>query len=275
MGLGDEIMVTGEARRRQGRDPRPVAVRGRDGRARWHPLWAGNRRMATPEQVAAGVDAQWIENGPGARPYIDYAAMRRDFAGVYPGRPFTTKVRDARLPWRFTAWRAMPGELPWVAPAARGGYIVVEPGLKPGASPNKQWGWARWQALALGLRLTGHAWVQLGPAGTPTLDGVARMVTPTFAEACAALAGAAAAVLPDGALHHAAAALGIPAVVIFGGYTAPANLGYGGHVNLFDPAGGRGPCGQRVACDHCAAAMSAIHPDLVTHHLEQILHDRA
>ena len=111
MGLGDEIMATGEARRAQARDPRPVAVRGRDGRQRWDALWADNPRLATPAEVAAGRDLQWIENGPGCRPYIDYGAMRRDWDALHPDRPFTTKVRDACLPWRFTAWRAAQGEL--------------------------------------------------------------------------------------------------------------------------------------------------------------------
>ena len=92
-----------------------------------------------------------------------------------------------------------------------------------------------------------------------------------LAEACTALSGAAAAVLPEGGLHHAAAALGMPAVVIFGGMTSPANTGYDGHVNLFDPAGGESPCGQRVACAHCRAAMAAIRPDVVAYHLQHIL----
>ena len=271
MGLGDEIMVTGEVRRVQRRDPRPVAVRGRDGRTRWHPLWRGNPRFATPDAIARGADVQWIENGPGCRPYVDLAAMRRDWQAAFPERPFTTKIRDPRLPWRFTTWRAEPGELPALRRAPPGGYIVVAPTLKPGASPNKQWGWARWQALVAATRWTAHRWVQLGPPGTPLLDGVSHIATPTFEAACSALSGAAAAVLPDGALHHAAAALGVPAVVLFGGYTSPANLGYDAHVNLFDSAGGRSPCGQRVACTHCARAMAAIRPEIVACHLEHLL----
>ncbi|MFQ5774196.1 MAG: glycosyltransferase family 9 protein [Kiloniellaceae bacterium] len=275
MGLGDEIMVTGEARRAQERDPRPVAVRGRDGRQRWHRLWAGNPRLATPQQVAAGLHVQWIVNGPGCRPYVDYETMRREFESVFPGRPFTTKVRDPRLPWRFTDWRAEPGELPGIDKIEPRGYLVVEPHVKAGASPNKQWGRERWQALVASLRLPGHPWVQLGPPGTRRLEGVGHVVTETFEAACTALSGAAAAVLPDGGLHHAAAALGVPAVVIFGGCASPANLGYGRHVNLFDPAGEASPCGQRVPCRHCAEAMNAIRPDIVAYHVEQILrHER-
>ena len=255
MGLGDEIMVTGEARRVQMRDPRPVAVAGRDGRARWHPLWHGNPRIAAPREVAAGRAVQWIVNGPGRRPYIDDQAM----------------ARGPRAPWRFTAWRATPGELPCVPRRPPAGYVVVEPHLKPGASPNKQWGWANWQAL-VGL-MPRVDWVQLGPPGMRVLEGAVHIPTPSFIEAGSALSGAAAAVLPDGGLHHAAAALGVPAVVIFGGFTSPANLGYDGHVNLFDPADGQSPCGERVPCAHCRRVLAAIRPETVAAHLERILND--
>jgi len=53
-----------------------------------------------------------------------------------------------------------------------------------------------------GLRL-----VQLGPAGTRLLHGVEHYPTNTFREACAALARSRAAVLHEGGLHHAAAAV--------------------------------------------------------------------
>ena len=271
MGLGDEIMVAGEARRLQARDPRPVAVLDRDGRPRWHDLWDGNPRIAHPRDVVAGLDVQSLTNGPGCRPYIDYEWMRRDFAAVFPGRPFTTKMRDPRLPWRYTRWRCTPGELPLVERGAPRGYIVVEPHIKRGASPNKDWGWARWQALVSRVRVPDHPWVQLGPPGTRLLHGTVHIVTETIGEACTALSAASAAVVPEGGLHHAAAALGVPAVVIFGAMTSPANTGYDGHVNLFDPAGGVSPCGQRVACDHCRAAMAAIRPEIVAYHLEQVL----
>ena len=114
-------------------------------------------------------------------------------------------------------------------------------------------------------------WVQLGPPGTRVLEGARLVATPDFRAACAELAGARAAVLPEGGLHHAAAALDVRAVVIFGGMTAPANTGYDSHVNLFEPMNGASPCGQRVACGHCARAMATIRPATVAEQLERIL----
>ncbi len=249
MGWGDEIMVTGEARRLRKRDPRPVAVRGKRAGVRWHPIWDGNPRLATPDDVAAGRDVQWLDNGPGLRPYVDY--------------PRCTPER-----WAYTDWRCTPGEV-FVPRLTRQDYVVIEPLIKAKASPNKRWGWERWQAL---VRLLPELdWVQLGPLGTRLLAGVRHVVTTDFVAACTALSGASAAVLPEGGLHHAAAALGVPAVTIFGGMTSPANTGYDGHINLFVDDG-RSPCGMRVECGHCAAAMASITPELVAEHLEELLH---
>ena len=195
--------------------------------------------------------------------------MAREFAAVFPGRPFTTKLRDPRLPWRYTSWRAHPGELFQVPRREPGRYVVIEPHIKANASPNKDWGWARWQAL-VNLRRD-LDWVQPGPPGTRVLDGARHAATADFRAACGLLAGARAAVLPEGGLHHAAAALDLPAVVIFGGMTAPANTGYDSHVNLFEPMNGASPCGRRVACGHCARAMAAIRPAAVAEQLERIL----
>ncbi len=275
MGLGDEIMVTGEARRvHESGDTRPVVVLDRHGRPRWHPLWQANPRIAPPGANAAGQRVQTIINGPGCRPYVDYARMAAEFAALFPRRAFATKVRDPRLPWRYTGWRCAPGELACVDPIAARGYVVIEPHVKANASPNKAWPWARWQALVHSLRWARHPYVQLGPRGTRRLAGVAFIETPTFPDAARALSGAAALITTEGGLHHAAAALGVPAIVIFGGMTSPANTGYAAHVNLFEPMDGASPCGQRVPCAHCRAAMARITVERVAHHLEHVLNAR-
>ena len=258
MGFGDEIMVTGQARVLQERDPRPVAVRGRDGGARWHRLWDGNPRLARPQAVAAGLDVQWLENHPGHRPYVDY------------GR--TTERR-----WAYTGWRCTPGEIHfsaderrWALPWRGRRLMVIEPHIKPRASPNKRWGFKRSQAAVDILRGAGAPeLVQFDWSGAAALEGVRLLAAPSFRHACAVLAQARAYVGPEGGLHHAAAALGVPAVVIFGGMTSPFNTGYDGHVNLY--VRGRGsPCGMRVRCTHCDRAMAAITPEAVARHLRAL-----
>ncbi len=194
---------------------------------------------------------QRLVNGPGLRPYI---------AGKSPQQ------------WTWRHWDCTPGEI-YLSDAERdfarphAPEIVIEPTLKPNASPNKQWGMERWRRFVRLARRAGYRLVQLAPPGHIALDRVEMIHTTDFRLACAVLANARAYVGHEGGLHHAAAALGIPAVVIFGGFISPAQTGYAMHRNLFS---GGTPCGMRTPCAHCAAAMQNITPEQVLAELESI-----
>ena len=266
MGLGDEIMVTGEVVRAQRTNPTPIIVLDKHGLPRWHPLWEGNRRIVR----AFGTDCRRIVNGSGCRPYIDYAAMKRWAAE----RGLEWDANDRAIPWQWRAdYRAVPGELflhPNEERFARivepiGPFVLVEPRVKADRS-NKDWGWGRWESL-IGAR-PDIQWAQVGPHGARKIAGATMIETGDFRQALAVLARAAAFVGTDGALHHAAAALGVPAVVIWGGFTSPRNLGYDAQENLHD---GGDPCGARRPCDHCAKAMTAIAPADVSAALDRAL----
>jgi len=148
------------------------------------------------------------------------------------------------------------------------GTVLIEPNIKKGASPNKDWGWHRWEALVRLMSAAKITPVQVGPRGTATISGVRLIETENFRLACGVMRQVAACVLPDGGLHHAAAALGKKTVVIFGGFISPRQTGYDSQVNLF--TGGE-PCGWRTPCEHCAAAMAAITPELVFEELRKLL----
>jgi ADP-heptose:LPS heptosyltransferase len=62
---------------------------------------------------------------------------------------------------------------------------------------------------------------------------------------------------PEGGMHHAAAALDVPAVVIFGGSPSVQATGYPDHTNF----GGDEPCGRWEPCEHCAQTLNAITPE--------------
>ena len=241
MGWGDEIIVTGLARRMQRRDARPVRVLDRKGRARWSDIWSGNPRLAPPGQPGP---AQDLASFPGHRPYI--AGKRAD---RWLWRDWVCPVGEIHL---------SPAERAYAAPYA--GRVLLEPNLKPGASPNKDWGLPRWQALADALARAGQRVVQFAPPGAAPLRGVEPIVAPSFRAACAVLAQARLAVLPEGGLHHAAAALGTPSIVLFGGFISPAQTGYPHQANMFT---GGTPCGMRRPCRHCAQAMARITADAV------------
>lgn len=254
MGWGDEIMVAGQVRTMYAQDPRPVAVLDRNSKVRGHEIWRGNPKIVDPNRsgLAPPKDAQILHNGPGMRPYIAEKTAER---------------------WIWQPWERPVGEI-FFSPEEKQfgarwpGRIILEPHLKNKASPNKDWGWMRWNKLAWLMRRAGHEVSQMITPGRPMLDRVEAIETPTFREACAVLANASAAVLPEGGLHHAAAAVGLPAVVIFGGYISPAQTGYDSHTNLF--TGGE-PCGRRVVCSHCRLALEAITPEHALNELEKIL----
>ena len=245
-------MASGVARRLQARDRRPVAILDRHGRPRWHAIWNGNPRIARPAEVAAGLDVQRYVDGPGRRPYIE-------------------RVTPERFVFR-RDWRASRGEIYLSAEerafgARARGCLVIEPHLKARASSNKRWPLRYWQDLVAAR--SDLDWVQLGPLGTERLQGVRLIETSSFRLACAVLACARAAVLPEGGLHHAAAALRVPAVVIFGGYVSPCVTGYPDHANIYRPHTiDSGSCGMRRPCQGCADSMARIAVDEVLERLE-------
>lgn len=251
MGFGDELMVTGHVRVMQQRDPRKVRLE--YGKRLWNQVFDHNPRIARQDERG---DFQVYEARPGGlRPYC----MRK----------FVDR-------WMWKDYTPNPGEIYFqpeeLAEAEKHDPdVVIEPNLKASASPNKDWGRDRWVHLAAMLRAAGRRPVQLGPIGTQVISGAELIHTANFRLAAAILARARAAVLSEGGMHHAAAAVGVPAVVIFGGYISPRQTGYHSHINLF--TGGE-PCGWRIPCRHCKRAMQDIPPDKVMAELGGILAHR-
>lgn len=253
-------MCTAHARRLYEAARKPVRIIDRHGRDRWHEVWENSPIIARP---GAGGDTVPMLNGGGARPYVQVAPERFVFrAGMLPGpgEVWFSAAEQHRIEERRQRWPR---------------FVVIEPNTKAAASPNKDWGWGRYETLK--ALLPNVAFFQLGPSGTRLLPGVTHIETPTFRAALAALSLASAYVGAEGGLHHGAAALGVPAVVIFGGFIAPSVTGYvrpngAAHVNLYTesqeyPHG----CGWRRACDHCRGAMAAITPERVADELRSLL----
>ena len=251
MGFGDEIMATADARRLKQADPRAAIVIGDGEREVWRDeteqVFAGNPHVSRLARIGAGARIVWLRNYYGRRPYLDYQ-------GGEPGR------RQA-----FAPYRAAVGELFFtaderaaaaaVADGARRHHrplLSIEPHVSFG--PNKDWGLANWQALVDALR--GEV-VFLQPSyGKPLLSGV-HGVASSFRGFSAVLEQCDLHLGPEGGLHHAAAAVGCPAVVLFGGRISPDTTGYEGHENLYVERPGS-PCGMVAACAHCRACLAEI-----------------
>jgi ADP-heptose:LPS heptosyltransferase len=139
--------------------------------------------------------------------------------------------------------------------------VMIEPTTKV-PDGNKAWLWDRWQAVAR----TRSDFVQCGPADAPRLTGV-EFVETTFRNAAAVLSGCRAFVGPEGALHHAAAALDVPAVVLWSEFISPDVTGYASQINIRHA----GPaCGSRVPCESCKRSMEAITVQEVVENLREV-----
>jgi hypothetical protein len=251
MGYGDEIIATGLARGAAARGKRVAFGDGH--RQIWsaasHLLFRGNPNIAPLGTEMA--DDDWISHYRGRRLYGDIKGNRWVFRDCtwQPGEVFLTKEEKAFA--LAHVWNGDP-------------IAIIEPRVKPlgaCAGANKQWPVSRYQELALRLlAATGARPVQLVPPGIPPkLADVDVIETPSFRHALAVLGLAALYIGPEGGLHHGAAAVGTPAVVIFGGFNTPRSTGYAWHENI---AVGE-PCGTIEACSHCRQAMASISVDRV------------
>ena len=251
MGLGDWIMATAQVRELNERTGKRVAVVDRMGRLRWSEVFDHNPRIVAPNTVSSmeSSSVARLVNAGGARPYI-------------------RAKTDTR--WSWQPWDIKPGELfltsteleeaETLLPADS---VIIEPNTKI-HDGNKAWRFERWQQVVGRLPLP---WVQLGPPGTRLLQGV-RHVATTPRLAFASIRSARLYVGTEGALHHAAAALNTPAVVLWSEFISPLYTGYATQHNIRKTDN---VCGSRIPCQSCRASMDAITVDEVVRAIEEEL----
>jgi len=188
----------------------------------------------------------------------------------YKGNRLYNRHDRVRNKWVWNLeFRPVPGEV-FLTPSetkagkrAGSSFVLMEPNVEgwKSVAPNKDWGRARYQAVADRLRGDGFRIIQFAynKAG-PAVTGAEVVRTTSFRDALAVMAHAALYIGPEGGLHHGAAAMGVNAVVLFGGFIPPAVTGYSGHANL---TGGADACGSILPCAHCRKALDAISVDEV------------
>ncbi len=250
MGYGDEIIGSGLAKGAKSRGKRIAFGDGRKiNWSHWAPIiYKNNPNVASPGSEGAP-DLHWIDHYKGARKY--------------------NKLVNGRWVWNYD-FKVVPGEFYFtpdevaVAKTIEKGFIVIEPNVpwQKRVWPNKDWGEGKYEELARRLRLRGYRVVQFSHNNTKRKVECDQLVTlPTIRDAAAAMTGASLYVGPEGGMHHTAAAVGIRAVVLFGGFIPPSVVGYEGHVNLTGSSSEA--CGNIETCAHCRAAMNAITVDEV------------
>jgi len=238
MGIGDEIMATAEARYFNELYGKKV-VFSLNGQVFYNEAVMKNNPRIEKEP-RQGDKYVVIANGPGCRPYIAGGDSKRwywntDFQ-LEPGEIFLT-----------------PDEIESGIEAK--GKILIEPYVKEtNWSKNKEWPhWGKFIEMAMNLPLA-----QMTYDHRPAL--VKEIKTKTFRRALGYLYNCDMIITADGALHHAAAALGVPCITLWGGLITPDILGYDEQINLWH---GAKACGSKYECPHCKEAMAAIQPEEV------------
>jgi ADP-heptose:LPS heptosyltransferase len=248
VGIGDWILATAEAKHYNEKHGLPVAFKSpKTGKFFWSEVFRNNPRIL--KNPYPGQKFVAIHNASGSRPYIEAITPERIIFNL--------------------DFRAEPGELFLTAEEKQSwipGAVIIEPHTKDKEfSRNKAWPWERWQDLVDSVDLP---WVQVGDPEMRSLNGVRRVHTKSFRDALGYVNAASLVVTTDGALHHAAAALGKPAVVLWGGLAPHTVLGYDFHTNICHA---EKACGSLFSCKHCQDAMASITVEEVREAIETSL----
>lgn len=145
-----------------------------------------------------------------------------------------------------------------------GPYVLIDPGSR---HQNLRWPFEHWEQLVAArphLTWVQHTW----PGGPSIVPGVQAFETGTFRAACGLLASASGYVRGESGMLHAAAALSIPSVAIWGGCMAFDVLG--GYPTQVAVGVHQPPCGCYLPCQHCAEIMQSITVDEVLAGLARI-----
>lgn len=249
MGYGDDIMATGLARGLAARGKRAAFGDGK--KIIWGPwseeMFANNPNIARPGSEQSK-DLEWIAHYKGQRKY--------------------NKLVNGKWAWNYD-FKVTPGEFFFsddeksLAKVVTPGFIVIEPNVpwQKKVASNKDWGDQKFRHLAKRLRNRGKELVQFKHGNSHRMLGDASLIElQTFRNVIATLSRASLYIGPEGGMHHAAAAVGVKAVVIMGGFIPPQIVGYDGHINL---TGGAAACGNIEPCSHCKLAMDRISVDEV------------
>ena len=276
MGYGDDLMGTGLARMIREQFPEAKMVFGNPDsyhdpatnrlNVHWCDMFENNPILVHPDTPAKQLIC--IPDFEGHRTYIDY---EKSVSAMHQGL-----MQYEKFAWQ-PDFKAPRGEIYFtddeksaaseIALRLPYPYFVIEPNLAGKPWVNKKgWPIERWQAVVDAL--PGVSFIQMSTG--EHLNGVHQVQTPTFRQACGILACAGALVTTEGGLHHAAAALDVPAVVLWGHYTSPDILGYDDQINIRH-AEGIG-CGYTfVECEECQKSMHDIKVDEVVEAIKGLI----
>lgn len=211
-------------------------------------IFENNPNIARPGQEGQD-NIHWQPHYKKIFPYCSYDGARRKYI------------------WK-PDFKAQPGEFFFTAdelvcPIEKP-FIVLEPNLawQRQVNLNKDWGEGKFEALGKRLIDDGYTVVQFIHGNSRRIiAGAHHISTPKFHQAAAIMSHASLIIAPEGANHHAAAALGVPAVIVWGDWS-PHTMGYEGQIKLSGKEALQA-CGNTFNCPHCRQVMDSISVDEV------------
>ncbi len=228
------------------------------------PIFRGNPNVAFPGAENRG--ANWVAN------------LTLKWIPFYRNSRLYNKQDSVNERWIWNReFRAIPGEL-FFSDAERQSsveagkdWVIMEPNIPPKrGAVNKQWPLERYQWVSDQLNRDGHQVAQFQhPHMIVGLRKVKALPTKTFRCAASLIDRAKLVISAEGGLHHAAAAVGTPAVVLFGAFIPVEVTGYEGHENI--AAADTDICGKYVPCEHCTKAMLSISAEQVYEAAKRLL----
>jgi len=276
MGYGDWLMLSGRVRELQKSFPgmKIVVTPEMEKSSYFREVFYANpyitlhRALGTADPyicVANHLPGRLSEDGKKFVWYDDFQAVRGDLFFTRDEIAFASQaLGEIRSAWQSVHGRPPPRVIV-VNPWAKRKQLYADGSLRPyHHATNKEWGIDKYQQLV--ARIADHSAVvqftQHDDTCGKVLKNVLQVGCESFRQAVAVLKSCDLYVGAEGGLHHGAAAVGKPAVVIFGGWISPKTTGYAYHDNIYvgDP---NFPCGARYPCAHCSACMEKISIDAV------------
>ena len=257
MGWGDILMAMGDAKAVYDKTGKRIVfpedrVFSQD--TYWGAAFEKTSYICRSKDVNENEDVIYFRNGIEITPYIDWKKSTRKKMQFVPYKP-----KPAELTFSLSLTKQLTE-----IKRQLGNFIFIEPHVKGSFSAkNKDWGFSNYQQV---VNQVDAQFVQ--PSyGAPLLKGVKPIKTSHFLEGAALLSISNTALMSEGGLMHAAAAVNTASVVIYGGFVSPDNTGYEIHKNFY--VGGQ-PCGSLEPCKHCEAAMKKISPRIVAKKLKKL-----
>ena len=272
MGLGDDIMMGGEYKAMYEKTNKKIIPDGQ-----WSPMWNNIDYI-----VKEGDNTLRLPTHPnGNRPYIERWGNNQIIFKEYQPKigelVFNDKenqdvmkiLRTKGLEKNSIYFNRLWGRNEYDTPV-----IYVNPDSKNTTScNNKEWPWEYWCELVESLSncdvirckpQSTHDVSGNVPYNNPDLPGAINIDISDPRLAFNIMSGCDLVITTEGGAHHAAAALGIEAIVLYGAFISPKNTGYSHQHNIYN--GPDIPYGSTIPDDRCIQAMR----DIKTHRVLEL-----